>query len=288
MNISMQIDATLEHSIALAEHPNGPPLLSSAVRYAVLPGGARVRPQLCMAVAAACEPDAELGDALAAASAIEMLHCASLVHDDMPCFDDADTRRGKPSVHAKFGEPLALLVGDALIVMSFDMIAREVSTDHLRELVLVLTESTAPPHGITAGQAWESESDINLQAYHNAKTAALFVAAARAGAAAVGHADGPWRELGRRLGEAYQIADDLRDVLLSPDELGKPARQDGRHGRPSAVDSFGVEETFQRLTDAIEATAASIPSCAGEQALRQLIYAQAKRLAPESLVQQVA
>ncbi|MEM6411321.1 MAG: polyprenyl synthetase family protein, partial [Pseudomonadota bacterium] len=177
MNISMQIDATLEHSIALAEHPNGPPLLASAIRHAILPGGARVRPQLCMAVASACEPQADLGDALAAASAIEMLHCASLVHDDMPCFDDADTRRGKPSVHAKFGEPLALLVGDALIVMSFELMAREASAEYLRDLVLILTESTAPPHGITAGQAWESETDINLQAYHNAKTAALFVAA---------------------------------------------------------------------------------------------------------------
>lgn len=287
MNISMQIDATLEHSIALAEHPNGPPKLQSALRYAVFPGGARVRPQLCMAVAAACEPTANLNDALAAASAIEMLHCASLVHDDLPCFDDAETRRGKPSVHAKYGEALALLVGDALIIMSFDMLARE-AEDHFRDLTLVLTEATAPPHGITAGQAWESETDINLEAYHHAKTAALFVAASRAGAAAVGHADGPWRELGRRLGAAYQIADDLRDALLTPEELGKPAQQDHRHGRPSAVDSFGVDVAFKRLTDAIDATAASVPSCAGEQALRQLIYAQAKRLAPESLVQQVA
>ncbi|MEM9668010.1 MAG: polyprenyl synthetase family protein [Pseudomonadota bacterium] len=287
MNISKSIEATLEHSIALAARPNAPPLLSSALQYAMFPGGARVRPQLCMAVATACAPKADLSEAYAAAAAIEMLHCASLVHDDLPCFDDADTRRGKLSVHAAYGEPLALLVGDALIVMSFDTVAREAS-DHLRELFLILTEATAPPYGITAGQAWESENAIDLEAYHNAKTAALFIAASRAGAASVGHSDKNWRELGQRLGEAYQIADDLRDALLSPEELGKPAHQDQRHCRPSAVDRFGVDVAFRRLTDAIDATADAIPDCAGEQALRQLIYAQAKRLAPESLAKQVA
>ena len=93
-----------------------------------LPGGHRIRPQLCLAVSTACG-DARSGAADAAAAAIELLHCASLVHDDLPCFDDADTRRGKPSVHAQFGAPLAVLTGDALIVMAFETLAREVSAD---------------------------------------------------------------------------------------------------------------------------------------------------------------
>lgn len=287
MNISAQIETMLESSVARAEHPKGPPLLASAIRHSVFSGGARVRPQLCIAVAAACEPDHDLTDALAAGAAIELLHCASLVHDDLPCFDDADTRRGKPSVHSAFGEPIGVLTGDALIVMAFETLARQ-SKDHFRELSLVLSDASGPPHGIAAGQAWESESSIDLEAYHNAKTAALFVAASRAGATAVGHSDAPWRELGRQLGEAYQIADDLRDALLTSEELGKPARQDTKHDRPNAVETYGVDEAFKRLNGAIQAAADSVPDCGGSPALRQLIHAQALRLAPESLIQQVA
>src|SRR5580700_5180358 len=112
MHTSERIERTLERAIALAQGAGAPPLLASALHYAVFPGGHRIRPQLCLAVAQAC------GDGLAAtaaAAAIELLHCASLVHDDLPCFDDADTRRGRPSVHLAFGERLAVLAGDALI-----------------------------------------------------------------------------------------------------------------------------------------------------------------------------
>lgn len=287
MSLSDKIETMLERSVALSQHPKGPPLLSTAIRHSVFSGGARVRPQLCLAVAAACDPEADLGDAFAAATAIELMHCASLVHDDMPCFDDADMRRGEPSVHAAYGVPLAVLTGDALIVMAYETLAR-FSDKHFRDLTLVLAETTGAPHGIAAGQAWESEPEIDLEAYHNAKTAALFVAASRAGAVSVGHSDALWRELGRKLGEAYQIADDLRDALLSSDELGKPAQQDERHNRPSAVDAFGVDGAFKRLNDTIQAAADSVPDCGGASALQQLIHAQALRLAPESLVQQVA
>ncbi|MEO1027907.1 MAG: polyprenyl synthetase family protein [Pseudomonadota bacterium] len=287
MNISAQIETMLERSVARAEHPKGPPLLASAIRHSVFSGGARVRPQLCVAVAAACEPKYDLTDAFAAGAAIELLHCASLVHDDLPCFDDADMRRGKPSVHVAYGEPIGVLTGDALIVMAFEMLARH-TKDHYRELSLVLSDASGPPHGIAAGQAWESEDQIDLEAYHNAKTAALFIAASRAGAVAVGHSDAQWRELGRQLGEAYQIADDLRDALMTSEELGKPAKQDTKHDRPSAVETYGVNEAFKRLNDAINAAADSVPDCGGSPALRQLIHAQAIRLAPESLAQQVA
>ena len=110
--------------------PGRPPLLASALRYAVFPGGHRIRPQLCLAVARACG-DERSRSADAAAAAIELLHCASLVHDDLPCFDDADMRRGKPSVHAQFGEPIAVLAGDALIVLAFETLAREASAERL-------------------------------------------------------------------------------------------------------------------------------------------------------------
>ena len=109
---------------AMAEHATAqcPPLLAQALNYAVFPGGARVRPQLCKAVALA-NNSSDVGLANAAATAVELLHCASLVHDDLPCFDDATQRRGKPSVHSKFGERIAVLTGDALIVAAFQTLS---------------------------------------------------------------------------------------------------------------------------------------------------------------------
>ena len=104
----------------------------------------------------------------------------------------------------------------------------------------------------------------------------------------VGASDAEWRGLGEHLGSAYQIADDLRDAVLSPDELGKPAKQDVRNCRPNAVDSYGLDGAYTRLRDAIEAAASSVPTCAGTDSLRQLIYAQAIRLTPEHLVHEVA
>lgn len=287
MTLDAKIDNCLERTLRVGRGTNAPPKLMSALRHAVFPGGARVRPKLCIAVAQACNPKADLGDAFAAASALELLHCASLVHDDLPCFDDADQRRGSPSVHVKYGESIAVLAGDALITLAFQTLALEAET-HFRELTLVMSEATAPPNGIAAGQAWESEENIDLDAYHNSKTAALFIAATRAGAVSVGASDLDWRELGQHLGQAYQVADDLRDTLLTPAELGKPAKQDQRNCRPSAVDSYGVDGAYARLRGAIDAAAASIPDCVGSDSLRQLINAQAIRLTPDNLVQDVA
>ena len=123
MDAMKRIERALTTALARTEHPGGPPLLAAALRHAVFPRGARVRPRLCLAVARACgEDDPAITDA--AAAAIELLHCASLVHDDLPCFDDAATRRGRPSVHYAFGQPLAVLAGDALIVLAFQTLAR--------------------------------------------------------------------------------------------------------------------------------------------------------------------
>lgn len=287
MTLDAQINQCLERALAFDHLGTCPPKLQSALRHAVLPGGAHVRPKLCIAVASACHPGSDLSDAFAAATALELLHCASLVHDDLPCFDDADQRRGRSSVHMEFGESLAVLTGDALIVLAFQTLARE-AKKHFRDLTLVMSEASAPPHGISAGQAWESEPNIDLQAYHNSKTAALFVAAARAGAISVGECDDEWRALGEHLGRAYQIADDLRDVVLTPEELGKPAKQDVRNCRPSAVESYGVDGAYDRLRAAINEAAASVPDCEGSDGLRQLIHAQSIRLTPKHLAEAVA
>ena len=116
------LERALEHALRSNESAKGPALLSKAIRHAVFPGGARIRPQLTLAVAHACgNDDPQLS--MASAIAIEMIHCASLVHDDLPCFDNADMRRGQTSVHKEYGERLAVLTGDALIVMAYQTIA---------------------------------------------------------------------------------------------------------------------------------------------------------------------
>ncbi|MEO0983897.1 MAG: polyprenyl synthetase family protein [Pseudomonadota bacterium] len=287
MEIDAQIEWTLERAVGGAEGPDTPPKLAAAIRHAVFPGGARVRPQLCLAVAAACADgeDSDMRLAAAAAGAIELLHCASLVHDDLPCFDDAATRRGKPAVHVAFGEPLGVLAGDSLIITAFEFLADEARVAPLRlpALLKVISCAVGGRSGLVAGQAWESEPAIDLDAYHQSKTAALFVAATTAGAAAMGCDGSDWRKLGVRLGGAYQVADDLRDHVMSSDDLGKPAGQDFLLGRPSAVAEFGVEGALAKLNHLIEDAAESVPDCAGAERLQALVFAQAKRLTPASL-----
>lgn len=187
-----------------------PPQLRAALHAAVFPGGGRLRPQLCLAVAAACgAPGCK--PAVSAAAAVELLHCASLVHDDLPCFDNADWRRGHPSVHRAFSEPLAVLAGDGLIVSAFAVLAR-LMVEFPTVGAAVNAELAQAATLLVAGQGWESEACIDFQAYHHGKTVALFEAATVSGALAAGADPNPWRPLGRYLGQAYQLADDLSDL----------------------------------------------------------------------------
>lgn len=289
MDATARIERAVNACVARAEAPGGPPLLAAAIRHAVLPGGARVRPRLCLAVARACG-DEDPAAADAAAAAIELLHCASLVHDDMPCFDDAATRRGKPSVHRAFGESLALLAGDALIVLAFETLAREMAAapGRLASLILIVGRSVGMPLGIVAGQAWECEPRVDLSAYQRAKTASLFSAATTAGAVAGGGDAERWRLLGDRLGEAYQVADDIRDVAADAEEMGKPAGRDLALGRPSAALQLGLGGALRRLEGLVADAVAAIPPCAGAGDLRRLIALEAQRLVPEEIARRAA
>ncbi len=284
-----RVETTLKAAMSAATARSAPPKLAAAMTHALFPGGARVRPQLAMAVAIACGDDVPAISNAAAAS-IEIIHCASLVHDDMPCFDDADLRRGKPTVHKAFSEPLALLAGDALIVLAFDLLSTAAADapHRLAGLVGTLARSTGMPGGICAGQGWESEAEVDLSAYHRAKTGALFVAATSMGALAAGRDPLPWVELGARIGEAFQVADDLRDALLTEDELGKPVGQDAIHARPNAVAQLGVAGAVTKLHDILGGAIASIPSCPGEAMLREIVRLQAKRLTPVEFAQYAA
>lgn len=281
MAIGDRVEACLAQALELPRGGLAPTQLSEALRYAVLPGGARIRPTILLSVAIACGDDRpELANA--AAAALELIHCASLVHDDMPCFDDADLRRGKPSVHRAYTEPLALLTGDSLIVLAFEVLAQAGEDARTMRLVRALARRTGMPNGICAGQGWESEPSIDLSAYHRSKTAALFIAATEMGAMAAGHDGEAWNDLGALIGEAFQVADDLRDALLDSDTLGKPVGQDALHGRPNAVAALGVEGAFQRLNDILAGAISSIPSCPGEAMLAEMVRMQSRRIVPRT------
>jgi geranylgeranyl diphosphate synthase type II len=281
MKAITRIEQSLAAAIASGEAPGCPPKLAGAIRHAVFPGGARIRPQLCLAVAHACG-DTDPALAEAAAVAIELLHCASLVHDDLPCFDDAPTRRGRASVHFAYGESLAVLAGDALIVQAFDTLASAAGTSphRLPGLLRIITSGVGMPFGIVAGQGWESESRVSLVVYQRAKTGALFVAATAAGAQAAGADPTPWRALGDWLGEAYQVADDIRDVEADPQLLGKPVGRDAALGRPSAAAALGLVGAIDHFNQLIANASASIPECAGAAQLRELVRMESERLVP--------
>ena len=289
MDAGMRIEQTLNRAVMRGETSGCPPRLAAAIRHAVFPGGARNRPRLCLAVAAACGGDApEVTDA--AAAAIELLHCASLVHDDLPCFDNADTRRGRATVHRAFGEPLAVLAGDALIVMAFQTLALEAASMPLRlpGLMLSVARAVGVPTGIVAGQAWECETSINLELYHREKTGALFTAATVAGAASAGANTDPWRALGDYLGEAYQVADDIRDLVADAAEIGKPVGRDASLGRPNAALAQGLDGALDRLDELLAGAAASIPDCIGADTLDALIQSEKVRLVPKGVARRAA
>ena len=283
-----RIEYALQQALAPAGADGHPPQLGAAVRHAVFPAGARIRPQLCLAVASACGID-DPKLALATATAVELLHCASLVHDDLPCFDDASLRRGQPSVHCAFGERLAVLAGDALIVLAFQALAGGAarSPHRLGTLVTTLAGGVGLPSGIAAGQAWESEPAVDVERYHRAKTGALFIASTMAGAQAAGAEAGGWEELGARLGDAYQAADDIRDVSGTACWLGKPVGRDAALGRPSLARERGVAASTRHFEHLVAEAERAVPDCPGGASLRALVRAEATRLIPRELAEEL-
>jgi geranylgeranyl diphosphate synthase type II len=287
MKSDPRIEQALGRAIEPGELSGCPPRLAAAIRYAVFPGGARIRPRICLAVAQACGED-HPGVVDAALASIELLHCASLVHDDLPCFDDAATRRGKPSVHRAYDERLAVLAGDAMIVLALESLADgcAAAPARLPALLRIIGRAVGTAGGIVAGQAWECEPRSVLAQYQQAKTGSLFAAATMAGAAATGAADAQaWSLLGERIGEAYQVADDILDVAGNASEIGKPVGRDAALGRPSAVAQLGMAGAIALVQRLVSEAAASVPDCLGIDALRAVIRAQAEALLPRDRLQ---
>lgn len=216
-NLIPLIEEALERFLPSADTQPEP--LHRAMRYAVFSGGKRVRPLLLLNVAQACGARGAAQElAVRAACAVELVHIASLVHDDLPCFDSAQLRRGRPTVHVLFGEARALLVGDALVARSFGLVAgapRSLAGRSVRILEL-LSAATGSSSGLVGGQGLEQDSAAGArapegaQSYHALKTGALFAMAAEAAAVATGAREAAaWAQVGWLIGRGYQLAHDL-------------------------------------------------------------------------------
>ena len=271
-----RLEAALRAAVDRLTADGCPPRLAAAIEYAVFPPGNRLRPRLCVAVANALgSGDGEHTEA--AAVALEFLHCASLIQDDLPAFDDAADRRGRPATHEAFDVPTAILAADALIIGAFETIART-GTQHpalAAVLTLEIARGTGAPHGAVAGQGWEGETDIDLVRYHRSKTAALFEAATAAGAIVAGHDPAPWRRVGHWLGRAYQIADDIADEGSNGQH-----NSDAALGRPNALRAFGRDASVAELEHCIQQSLDAVPSCPGDRMFRAFLESMLERFRP--------
>jgi farnesyl diphosphate synthase len=229
--------------------PTGAPAgLGEAMRYGVLDGGKRLRPLLVLAACQALQGAAEA--ALRAAVAVELIHAYSLVHDDMPCMDNDVLRRGKPTVHVKFGEAQAMLAGDAMQALAFEVLTPDSGVaPALQARLASLLARSAGHAGMAGGQAIDLASigrpldEAALRDMHRRKTGALLQASVLMGAACGEPAPAVWQalsEYGAAIGLAFQVVDDILDVTQASETLGKTAGKDLDHNKPTYVSVLGL------------------------------------------------
>lgn len=227
--------------------------LVEAMRYSLLAGGKRIRAALCLEFCRLCGGDPAA--ALPFACALEMIHASSLIHDDLPCMDDDDLRRGKPSCHVAFGEAQALLAGDALLLLAFEAAAgaKDLDPGRITRAVSVLARC-AGYAGMCGGQAMDLEaeqtpSDLKtLERTDRAKTGMMIVAAAVMGCIAGGAAPQQLQaaeEYAKRIGLVFQMVDDVLDVTATEEELGKPIGSDVESNKTTYVTLLGAEQTME-------------------------------------------
>lgn len=241
----VRVEHALEQSMPVA----APAGLSDAMRYAVLGGGKRLRPLLALA---ACESvGGNAGAALRAGCAVELIHAYSLVHDDMPCMDNDMLRRGKPTVHVKFGEAAALLAGDALQALAFECLtpAGDSVPGDMQARLCGLLSRAAGAVGMAGGQAIDLASvgvvldEPSLKKMHELKTGALLEASVMMGAACGAATPAQTQALlsyGHAIGLAFQVVDDILDVTQDAATLGKTAGKDAQANKPTYVSVFGL------------------------------------------------
>ena len=239
-----------------------PDKLHQAMGHALLDGGKRIRPALCMLVCEAAGGARD--DALPAALACEMIHAYSLVHDDLPCMDDDALRRGRPSVHAAYGEATAVLAGDALQALAFETLAVQDDSARARDQVRVLAAASGRA-GMVGGQALDMEAEgaqpdaAMVSAIHRAKTGALFSAAVLMGARAAGGDGASWVNFADAIGRLFQATDDLLDATATTDEIGKTAGKDEEVGKATLVAALGLDGARAAAELAAQDAATALP-----------------------------
>ncbi|MBS7349768.1 MAG: polyprenyl synthetase family protein [Comamonas sp.] len=285
------IEQALEQWVGM----DAPAGLGQAMRYAVLDGGKRLRPLLVLAAAQAVggHPPA----ALRAACAVELIHAYSLVHDDMPCMDNDSLRRGKPTVHVQFGEAQALLAGDALQAQAFELLTPDSAADAAdsippamqAQLCRILARA-AGAQGMAGGQAIDLASvgqrldEAQLRQMHRLKTGALLEASVLLGAAC-GQADAAAQaallRYGQALGLAFQVVDDVLDVVADAATLGKTPGKDAANDKPTYVALLGLEGA-KALAQSLYEEASSALASSGLGAQAHVLQALAQQLVQRS------
>jgi geranylgeranyl diphosphate synthase type II len=244
------VDRALEYWVPTVD--SEPQSIHRAMRYSLFAGGKRIRPVLCVASANAVTQD--LTGIENAAASLEMIHTYSLIHDDLPAMDDDDLRRGRPTCHKVFGEAIAVLAGDALCTLAFEVLASIPHVDAERKVALIqeLGKSSGTVGGMIAGQVHDIEGEGQLptadllERIHRAKTGALLRASVRMGAIYAGadtHQLVSLTEFGNHIGLAFQIVDDILDVEQTSEMLGKTAGKDQAQQKVTFPAVYGIEKS---------------------------------------------
>jgi len=271
------VDAALEN--LLPAQTIQPPSIHTAMRYSVFAGGKRIRPILCLETARIFAPD--VTPALHPACAIECIHTYSLIHDDLPALDNDDLRRGKPTCHKKFGEATAILAGDALLTLAFEIIgATPVAADRRVAILTEVATSAGTVNGMVGGQVADLEAEgkpvspETLEYIHRSKTAALIRASVATGAICAGASPDDvarLRRFGETIGWAFQVTDDILDVEESSAALGKTAGKDIAQQKATYPAVYGLPRSHTIATElATKAIAELAPYADRAARLREL------------------
>ena len=258
------VDAALEK--VLPAETAQPASIHTAMRYSVFAGGKRIRPILCLETARIFAP--EVTPALHPACAIECIHTYSLIHDDLPALDNDDLRRGKPTCHKKFGEAIAILAGDALLTLAFEIIgATPVAADRRVAMLSEVSSAAGTVNGMVGGQVADLEAEGKpvspemLEYIHRSKTAALIRASIAVGALCAGASSEEvvrLRRFGETIGWAFQVTDDILDVEESSAALGKTAGKDIAQQKATYPAVYGLPRSHEIANELVSKAIAEL------------------------------